>query len=185
MTVELLDPSFRELLRVLGRELESEVLAQRLEERLLGRRLGKRGSRARQRTDKRRNARAHRWRKVEFPDGPTTLTHTWGVDDCDDDGETLRFRLKALRAGLTSTAHKNLFVPGDGLPEGISGARSLRPTAYSSGSSRAGDGPGVGGSKNATLFVPGDGLRASPAHDLSVDCVLIWLFPGGRRARCR
>jgi len=43
VTVELLDPSFRELLRVLGRELESEVLAQRIEERLLGRRLGKRG----------------------------------------------------------------------------------------------------------------------------------------------
>ncbi len=43
MTVELLDPSVRELLRVLGRELESEVLAQRIEERLLGRRLGKRG----------------------------------------------------------------------------------------------------------------------------------------------
>ncbi len=56
-----------------------------------------------------------RWRKVEFPDGPTTLTHTWGADDCDDDGETLRFRLKAHRADLTSTAHKNLFVPGDGL----------------------------------------------------------------------
>jgi len=33
VTVELLDPSFRELLRILGRELESEVLAQRIEER--------------------------------------------------------------------------------------------------------------------------------------------------------
>ena len=56
-----------------------------------------------------------RWRKMEFPDGPVTLMNTWGAGDCADDGETLRFRLKARRAGLTSTAHKNLFVLGDGL----------------------------------------------------------------------
>ena len=52
---------------------------------------------------------------MEFPDGPATLTHTWDDDDCDDDGETIRFRLKARRGALTSTAHKNLFVPGDDL----------------------------------------------------------------------
>ena len=57
----------------------------------------------------------NRFKKTEFPDGPATLAHSWTPDDCDADGETLRFRLKVHRAGLTVTALKNLFVPGDGL----------------------------------------------------------------------
>ena len=68
----------------------------------------------------------NRWRKVEFPDGPATLTHTWGEDDCEDDGETLRFRLKAHRGGETSTAHKNLFVRGDDLSAPPVGDLSVR-----------------------------------------------------------
>ncbi len=68
----------------------------------------------------------NRWRKVEFPDGPHTLTHTWDGDDCDAEGETLRFRLKVRRDDLTSTAHKNLFVPGDGLRAPPAGDLSVR-----------------------------------------------------------
>ena len=56
-----------------------------------------------------------RWRKVEFPDGPVTVTHTWGAGECGGGGETIRFRLKVRRGDESSTAHKNLFVPGDGL----------------------------------------------------------------------
>jgi len=66
-----------------------------------------------------------RWKKAEFPDGPAALTHTWGADDCGA-GESIRFRLKAHRAGETSTAHKNVFVPGDDLRAPPAGELSVR-----------------------------------------------------------
>lgn len=57
----------------------------------------------------------NRWKRIDIPDGPVSLAHTWSDEDCDVD-ETLRFRLKVRRNGVDSVAHKNLFVPGADAP---------------------------------------------------------------------
>jgi hypothetical protein len=54
----------------------------------------------------------NRYRKEEIPNGPVSLEHAWSGADCSGN-QTIRFRLKVRREGLTSTAHKNLLVPSN------------------------------------------------------------------------